>query len=1134
MRWKRVMAVVLAGAVIATSAVPANLLAASVNETSAAGEETESGTETADVQVQTEEAESTKETESTEMTEAETFPETQSVEETEEMTEAETEAAETKEETVETAERRSSRAEEDGLIASYSFEEDLSNDGDEADSAEAKIKGLGAYSGTVSYDENGVDGKALKLSGYGLQLNQKNVGTQYTVSAWFKPDSTFTENQNVMFLGYHDPEKWVAVAGNKNNSSEFKAWCNDSTTYKWATMKTLNLPVNDWSLLTISGNGEEVKTYLNGELISTASAPAALDGASQDIYIGVTNWDTPFSGLVDEVKVYNTVLTDEEVYDAYDTRSAEEVLAEEGITATADLSMKEGAKKTIAVTLPYKVQLSEYQVSYSSADETIATVDENGVVRGKAEGTTSVTTTVTLGSVSQTAVTNITIEQTDIPIIEEYTVSYTMKTNTEGTKLVDMSGHGHDATIVNPGGVEFTTEDDETIMTIKNQSSYVTLPQSIIEDLDNSEKFTIEAEYARSADCGQNSWLWSIGSNVKSTGTNYLFYCPAFGGSGGPVRSGIKNASSEKLLTLSQVNKDEEFYTATMVFDQGEISLYLDGVLIGTLSSGYSIVDDVIKNGCSEDILGFIGRSCWSGDTNFLGSLKSFKICNSAMTQEEVQEENSEKYTAILQKKLDEAVTQAGILGTKNEDVGHVKYNLVLPSKLEGHTIDWTSSEATVIEADGTVYNPENELEVTVTASITVGTLYASKEFTLKVLPIDLEKLTGLLETAGKIKGTYYTEYSYQKLQEAITTAQDVKNQEEADTAYRKLEKAIGNLTYLEAYVNPWDIIAKAAPVTRKTMKEGESAKLFELPEEVKDMVEVSYLTSDSAGAEYANGTVKAKKVGKVTATVIVKAKYNNWVMEYSTALDIQAKQTGETEKPNETDKPTETDKPKETEKPVTTVTVEKVSSVTSTSATTSIKLTWRKQTGVAGYEVYRYNASTKKYEKIATVTSNTYTDKSRKAATGYLYKIRSYKKVSNKLYYGEYSDVYKVLTTPKKTTAVKIKRTTKVSKATKATLTFKTVTRATDYYIYKYNKKSKSYKVAYKVTGKKLYQYNSTTKKYKKLRKVTVKKGIVTCKLTKLNLKKDKTQKYIIKAAVRKSGYTTQYSSKSKAVKLK
>lgn len=68
-----------------------------------------------------------------------------------------------------------------------------------------------------------------------------------------------------------------------------------------------------------------------------------------------------------------------------------------------------------------------------------------------------------------------------------------------------------------------------------------------------------------------------------------------------------------------------------------------------------------------------------------------------------------------------------------------------------------------------------------------------------------------------------------------------------------------------------------------------------------------------------------------------------------------------------------------------------------SSTSANAIKLTWNKSSGANGYVVYRYNTSTKKYGRIAKITSNAYTDKKLKAGTNYKYAVRSYKTVNGK-----------------------------------------------------------------------------------------------------------------------------------------
>ena len=155
-----------------------------------------------------------------------------------------------------------------------------------------------------------------------------------------------------------------------------------------------------------------------------------------------------------------------------------------------------------------------------------------------------------------------------------------------------------------------------------------------------------------------------------------MFYCPSF--NNGAIRAGIKNNTTEVLFDTALTNENEKYYTATLVFDEGNLDLYVDGIKVREgLSTGYSIKDDVVKNGSLNNVLGYIGKSCWTGDSGFVGSIKSFKIYNKALTTEDVQNANKEYYQEQLNKKL-EQITIDSILG-RNTDKDNIKYNMSLP-----------------------------------------------------------------------------------------------------------------------------------------------------------------------------------------------------------------------------------------------------------------------------------------------------------------------------------------------------------------------------------------------------------------------------------------------------------------------
>lgn len=89
-----------------------------------------------------------------------------------------------------------------------------------------------------------------------------------------------------------------------------------------------------------------------------------------------------------------------------------------------------------------------------------------------------------------------------------------------------------------------------------------------------------------------------------------------------------------------------------------------------------------------------------------------------------------------------------------------------------------------------------------------------------------------------------------------------------------------------------------------------------------------------------------------------------------------------------------------------------KVKKVKLTTKSSAVTIKWSKADGVTGYQIYRLNTKTKKYEKIATVKGEgkiSYKNKKLKKGSTYSYKVRAYMTVEDTDYFGGYSAVAKV-----------------------------------------------------------------------------------------------------------------------------
>ena len=87
----------------------------------------------------------------------------------------------------------------EGLVASFSFDDENLTDSQGGEDASAIVTGLNPYSGRMEYVDGYDGGKGIQLGDYGLKLNRENLGENFTVSLWIKPDNTIQADQATLF-----------------------------------------------------------------------------------------------------------------------------------------------------------------------------------------------------------------------------------------------------------------------------------------------------------------------------------------------------------------------------------------------------------------------------------------------------------------------------------------------------------------------------------------------------------------------------------------------------------------------------------------------------------------------------------------------------------------------------------------------------------------------------------------------------------------------------------------------------------------------------------------------------------------------------------------------------------------------
>lgn len=185
-----------------------------------------------------------------------------------------------------------------------------------------------------------------------------------------------------------------------------------------------------------------------------------------------------------------------------------------------------------------------------------------------------------------------------------------------------------------------------------------------------------------------------------------------------------------------------------------------------------------------------------------------------------------------------------------------------------------------------------------------------------------------------------------------------------------------------------------------------------------------------------------------------------------------------------------------------------KVSGVsTAVRSSTYLTLLWDKVSGASGYRIYKYNTSSKSYEKVTTISKGSivsYKITGLTVATEYQFKVRAYKKTDTGTLWGSSSSAYKDCTKPAQTKNLKA-----ATKSSAVTLTWSKVASAGGYRIYRYNSKTKKYEKIATVKGNKTFSYKNT------------------------KLKKGSTMKYKVRAYKTYNG-TNYYGAYSEVVSIK
>lgn len=209
----------------------------------------------------------------------------------------------------------------DGLVAHYDFE--TVNGTTVTNNVTTNTTTTAALSGSASVDDTDHMGKAMKLSGGGLQLtNVVNATTSsFSVSLWYKAGDN--AHSNLVQAGTIGGETGRTILLLNSDDKYFTYLTGDN-----ARVTTAAIDRSVWQHITFSYDKDTNKAYFFINGVADNADGVTLSGSplsTADMIIGrhrVTS--DPFNGLVDEVRVYNKVLSAEEAAAVYNYGSTQE------------------------------------------------------------------------------------------------------------------------------------------------------------------------------------------------------------------------------------------------------------------------------------------------------------------------------------------------------------------------------------------------------------------------------------------------------------------------------------------------------------------------------------------------------------------------------------------------------------------------------------------------------------------------------------------------------------------------------------------------------------------------------------------------------------------------------------------
>jgi len=206
-----------------------------------------------------------------------------------------------------------------GIVAHYKFEGNLS-DSTQKDK-EGIITGdrVDNSGGSIDYIETEF-GRSVKFNGQsGIRLPDGLIDSDsYSVAIWLKPDA-LTE-YTTAFFGARDSNHWISLVpkGHSGVSHHTMVWAGTN----WYDANTgQSIQPNKWAHLAFTVKQGTITVYVNGkETFKGTDFPHVFTTTNGVFSLGVNWWDTPYKGLMDELRIYRGSISADEIVELSKTK----------------------------------------------------------------------------------------------------------------------------------------------------------------------------------------------------------------------------------------------------------------------------------------------------------------------------------------------------------------------------------------------------------------------------------------------------------------------------------------------------------------------------------------------------------------------------------------------------------------------------------------------------------------------------------------------------------------------------------------------------------------------------------------------------------------------------------------------